>query len=157
MNYRRIELNDGNNNNDLEPLLLQIAKWHNLTPRLWKPDYMPSDADIEETVQRIRNTKNEDIFLAIAEDYEGYMQGFIWACKQEGSQDCVMILSLYIEENYRGRGTATKLKVLLEEWCRLEGIKTIQTTAHYSNTKMIELNQKLGYAPGMVFMTKSLD
>lgn len=41
-------------------------------------------------------------------------------------------------------------------WCRHEDIKSIQTTVHYSNNSMLALNQKLGYIPGMVFMTKTL-
>lgn len=156
MNYRKIELNDSSNDKELELLLIQIAKWHNITPKLWMSDYRASTVDIEKTVQRIRNTKNEDLFLVVAEDDEGQAQGFIWAYKQEKPQYSVMILSLYITEGYRGRGIATNLKVLLEDWCRLECIKTIQTTIHYSNHNMMALNQKLGYTPGMVYMTKDL-
>lgn len=152
MNYRKIELN---NDQEIESILIKIAKWHNLTPKLWVANYRLSDEDVEETVQRIRSTKHADLFLMIAED-KGQAQGFIWAYKQERPQDSVMILSLYVTEDYRGQGVATELKVLLEEWCRLEGIKTIQTTTHYTNHNMIALNQKLGYVPGMVHMTKTL-
>ncbi len=67
-----------------------------------------------------------------------------------------MILSLYTEEDRRGQGVATNLKSLLEEWCKLEGIRTIETTVHYKNSSMITLNQKLGYVPGMLYMTKTL-
>ncbi len=156
MNYRKIELDGNYTDKKLELILMQIAKWHNLTPRLWRPDYKASTADIEETVQRILNTKNEDLFLAIAEDNQRDLQGFIWAYKQDEPQDTVMILSLYVTENYRSHGVATNLKILLEEWCRLEGIKAIQTTVHYSNSSMLALNQELGYIPGMVYMTKIL-
>lgn len=156
MNYRKIEFDNGNMNKKLEFLLMQIAKWHNLTPKIWIPDYKVSTTDIEETVQKIQNTRNEDLFLAIAEDEQGHTQGFIWACKQEKSQDSVMILSLYVTEDYRSQGVATKLKKLLEEWCLLEGIKTIETKVHYKNNSMMELNRKLGYTPGMVYMIKKL-
>ncbi|MFA5523406.1 MAG: GNAT family N-acetyltransferase [Tissierellales bacterium] len=156
MNYRKIELDISNNDEKLEELLSQIAKWHNLTPKLWISEYRTSAEEIEETVQRIKKTKNEDLYLAVAEDDEGHVQGFIWASKQEKPKDSVMILSLYITKEYRGHGTATNLKFMLEEWCRREGIKAIQTTVHYSNSNMLALNQKLGYIPGMVFMTKTL-
>jgi RimJ/RimL family protein N-acetyltransferase len=155
MNYRRIELND-KNDKELESILFQIGKWHNLTPKQWRPDYRVTSEDIEKTVERIRKTKNEDLFLAVAEDEQEQIQGFIWAYKQEKPKDSVMIISLYVTENYRRKGIATNLKLLLEDWCRFEGIKTIQTTVHYNNRKMIELNEKLGYTPGMVNMTKSL-
>lgn len=156
MNYRKIELDGNYTDKKLELILIQIAKWHNLTPKLWRPDYKVSALDIEETIQRILNTKNEDLFLAIAEDNQRDLQGFIWAYKQDEPQDTVMILSLYVTENYRSHGVATNLKILLEEWCRLEGIKAIQTMVHYSNSSMLALNQKLGYIPGMVYMTKIL-
>jgi len=156
MNYRKIELKDSSNDKELDLILTQIAKWHNLTPKLWNPDYRVSDADIEKTVQRIKNTKNEDLFLAIAEDNKGQAQGFIWAYKQEKPKDSIMILSLYTTEEYRRCGVATNLKELLEKWCQIEGIKKIQTTVHYNNPNMMELNQKLGYIPGMVYMTKTL-
>ncbi|WP_313340149.1 GNAT family N-acetyltransferase [Sedimentibacter sp.] len=156
MNYRKIEINGINDDNKLDLLLTKIAKWHNLTPKLWINNYKASNTDIDETVRRIKNTRNKDLFLAIAEDDENNIQGFIWAYKQEKVQDSVMILSLYTEEDYRGQGIATNLKNLLEEWCRFEGIKTIETTVHYNNNSMIALNQKLGYAPGMLYMTKTL-
>lgn len=156
MNYRRIKINNSNIDEELNVLLRQIAKWHNLTPKIWIPDYKVSIADIEETVQKILNTKNEDLFLTIAEDKGGNIQGFIWACKQDEPQDTVMIISLYVVENHRGYGIATKLKILLEEWCKYEGIKAIQTTVHYKNIDMLTLNKKLGYVTGMINMTKTL-
>lgn len=154
MNYRKIDLNDSST--ELELNLNKIAKWHNLTPKLWNPKYRITTEDIEETLLRIKNTKAEDLFLTITEDEEGEVQGFIWAYKQQSPEDSVMILSLYVSEGYRKQGIATKLKELLEEWCLIEGIKTIHTTTHYSNHNMIALNQKLGYNPGMVYMTKTL-
>ena len=155
MNYRKIEFG-GKYIKELELTLKQIAKWHNETPKLWIPNYKASEEDIEETVEKIINTRTEDLFIAIAEDGQENIQGFIWACKEKENKDSVMILSLYVEKDYRHSGIATNLKISLEEWCRIEGIKTIQTTVSYKNEKMLMLNQKLGYMPGMVHMTKSL-
>ncbi|MGI5998566.1 MAG: GNAT family N-acetyltransferase [Lutispora sp.] len=120
------------------------------------PDYEPTNEDIEQTVERIRNTKDEDLFITVAEDEKGQAQGFIWAYRMEESSDCVMILSLYVAEEYRRQGIATNLKVMLEEWCSSQGVKTIKTTTHYNNKNMIELNKKLGYVPDMVQMSKTL-
>lgn len=156
MNYKKIEIYGINDDNKLDSLLMEIAKQHNLTPKLWTNNYKASDKDIDEAVKRIKNTGSNNLFLAIAEDDKNNMQGFIWAHKQEKVPDSVMILSLYTSENYREQGIATNLKSLLEEWCRLEGIKTIETTVHYNNSSMIALNQKLGYTPGMLHMTKTL-
>lgn len=154
MKYRKIEINFQDEN--LNHLLVQIAKWHNDTPRLWIPDYEPTNEDIEQTVERIRGTKDEDLFLTVAEDENGQAQGFIWAYRMEEPSDCVMIVSLYVAEDYRRQGIATNLKKMLEEWCKSKGVKTIKTTTHYNNKSMIELNKKLGYVPGMVHMSKTL-
>ncbi|MBS4535720.1 GNAT family N-acetyltransferase [Clostridium sp. D2Q-14] len=156
MNYKKLEINDINIDEEIKSILVQIARWHNLTPKLWRSDYKISAEDIDRTVERIHKTKSQDLFLTIVEDEQGEIQGFIWAYKQEESQNSVMILSLYVTEDYRGRGIATRLKELLEQWCRLEGIKTINTTTHYNNHNMIKLNKKLGYIPGMVYMSKTL-
>lgn len=156
MHYRKIEVNGINGDDKLELLLIKIAKWHNLTPKLWINNYKASNTDIDETVRRIKNTRNEDLFLAVAEDDQNNIHGFIWAYKQEKAQNSVMILSLYTAEGCRGQGIAINLKNLLEEWCRFEGIKTVETTVHYSNSNMIALNKKLGYVPGMVYMKKTL-
>ena len=156
MNYRRIQPDSTHLDKELDVVLDQIGKWHNLTPKLWIQDYKVSAEDVERTIERIKSTKKEDLFLAIAEDEQNNLKGFLWAYKQENPQNSVMILSLYVEKDCRGHGVASKLKGVLEEWCSTEGIKKIQTTVHYTNSKMIKLNQKLGYVPGMVFMTKTL-
>ncbi|QOR36836.1 GNAT family N-acetyltransferase [Clostridium sp. 'deep sea'] len=152
MNYRKIEVNENE-----APILTQIAKWHNFTPKQWMPKYKPTNDDIEATITQINKTAKEDLFIAIAEDNQQQIQGFIWAYKQDKPQDSVMILSLYVTTQYRKCGVATKLKTLLEEWCKQKAVKSIQTTVHYTNNKMIELNKKLGYAPGMVYMTKKIE
>ncbi|SHI61768.1 GNAT family N-acetyltransferase [Lutispora thermophila] len=154
MKYRKVQLNSQDKN--LKHLLVQIAKWHNDTPKIWIPDYEPTDEELEQTMGSIRSTKDEDLFLTIVEDEKGQAQGFIWAYRMEETSDCVMIKSLYVTEEFRGHGIATKLKGLLEEWCRDIGVKTIKTTTHYNNKNMLALNIKLGYVPGMVHMCKNL-
>lgn len=156
MNYKKIEISGNNDDYKLDLLLTKIARWHNLTPKLWRADYKVSEKDVEETVNRIKNSQKKDLFLAIAEDEQDNVQGFIWACRKEEAQDSVLILSLYTAEEYRDQGIATNLKKMLEEWSRLEGIKVIETTVHYTNKRMIDINQKLGYIPGMVHMKKKL-
>lgn len=155
INYRKIEINE-NDDDKVDLLLTKIAKWHNITPKLWRDNYKVLENDIEETVNRIKNTQNKDLFLAIAEDEHDDLQGFIWACREEEVPYSILILSLYTTEKYRDHGVATNLKTMLEEWCRLEGIKTIESTVHYTNKRMIDINQKLGYVPEMVHMKKIL-
>ncbi len=136
-------------------LLNRVAAWHNATPILWMPEYQPSAQDIEETVNRLFQSPPEDLFLMIA--FHGKTPvGFIWADRQVQRQDTVMIMSLYVEPKYRQGGISTALKLALEDWCRENDIKAIETTVHYTNHKMIGLNQKMGYEAGMVTMKKRI-
>ncbi|MDH8679739.1 GNAT family N-acetyltransferase [Fusibacter bizertensis] len=151
MNYSKVSLEDS----DIEQILLKLSKWHNLTPKIWTENYVASDEDIKETIERIKSTKNSDLFLGIARD-EDDITGFIWGQKQENPENSVMIQSLYVEKRYRNIGVASKLKKNFEVWCQSEGINSIVTTVHYKNKNMLELNRKLGYEPGMVYMRKKL-
>ncbi len=138
-----------------EDVLFQIAKWHNLTPKLWLPDYKVSEKDISETINRINDTPKEDLFIEYALDSNDVVVGFIWAYRMV-DKNKVMIMSIYVNEEYRNKGVAKTLKEKLEVWCRNERVDEIHTTVHYKNTNMIKLNEKLGYEPGMVSMVKRL-
>ena len=73
----------------LSDLFEQIEEWHNDTPRLWIPDYEPTNEDIDEALDRIRSSKDKDLFLTVAEDEGGQAKGFIWAYRMEEPSDWV--------------------------------------------------------------------
>lgn len=150
MRYRRLNIKD-------EPLdvIELIAKWHNLTPKIWIPDYNVTKEDILESVDKIKNTSPSDLYIAISEENKK-INGFIWAARQETPVNSALILSLYVLEESRNIGIATDLKNYFEDWCKKEGVDIIQSTVHYNNKKMLELNKKLGYVPNMVYMTKKI-
>lgn len=126
----------------------KLAEWHNETPRLWMPDYVPTEIEINETINRMKSNKS---YICVAED--GELKGFIWA---EQEEDEVMILSLYVHDSVRQQSVGTTLKENLEAWCIKEGIKKIKTTVHSKNKNMLALNEKLGYESKMVHMEKRL-
>jgi len=144
MDYIRVDTKQVN-----DQVLYNIAKWHNETPRIWIPDYIPTEEEITETINRM---KNNESYICIAKEED--ILGFIWAEKQE--QD-VMILSLYVDEAIRQKSVGTELKLQLEHWCKENGIRKIKTTVHSKNKKMLSLNKKLGYESKMVHMEKIVD
>ena len=159
IHYNRIELVEplsAQVDSRTHELLSVIATWHNSTPILWRPEYQPTDKDIQETINRLYETPHEDLFLMIA-SHEQQPIGFIWAYRQVEKPSRGMILSLYVEPKYRQCGISTALKVALEDWCRKVDIQVIETTVHYTNHNMIKLNQKMGYEVGMVNMRKVLE
>lgn len=135
--------------------LRQIAVWHNTTPKLWVENYEITEEDVRETIERIATTPEEDLFLLIAVEGKRLL-GFIWAYVNSHEKQSVMILSLYVDKDFRNQGLAKELKEALEEACKTRGIKSIQTTVHSTNHPMLELNKSLGYKSSMVYMEKTL-
>jgi len=129
--------------------IYRLAKWHNETPSLWIENYQASEEDIQETISRMQSKKN---YIAVAEEEE--IKAFIWA---EVDDHEVMILSLYVEPNVRQQHLGTYLKEALETWCKITGISKIKTTVHSKNSKMIALNEKLGYQAKMIHMEKLIE
>ena len=127
-----------------------------MTPKLWLSDFKVSEKDILETINRIKDIPKEELFIEYALDSNDVVIGFIWAYRMVDNNK-VMIMSIYVNEEHRNKGVAKTLKEKLEVWCADKGVDEIHTTVHYENTKMIKLNQKLGYEPGMISMVKRLD
>lgn len=140
--------------NDL--ILHQISKWHNMTPKLWIEDYKPTAEDLKETIKRIVETEKSGLYLGIAQDDQDELVGFIWAYRKSDDEKSVMIMSLHVEPEYRNQGIASQLKQNLESWCKEIGVQSVETTVHFDNKNMLELNLKLGYNAGMVCMKKKL-
>ena len=96
------------------------------------------------------------LYLGIAQDDQDEPVGFIWAYRKSDDDKNVMIMSLHVEPEYRNQGIASQLKQNLESWCKEIGVQSVETTVHFDNKNMLELNLKLGYNAGMVCMTKKL-
>lgn len=137
----------GMNPDRITDTIRQLATWHNETPRLWMPDYQATAEEIMSTCQRM---VDNDCYIALAGEPP---VGFLWA---EAHEDHVMILSLYVAPDHRHQNIATQLKLMLEDWCKANGIYRIKTTVHSTNVKMLQLNEKMGYEAKMVHMEKKL-
>ena len=64
--------------------------------------------------------------------------------------------ALWIHENYRRRGFATKLKAMGEEWAHRIGADFINSNVLPGNNGIITLNERLGYSPYKINMRKKL-
>lgn len=133
---------------EINETLRQLARWHNETPQLWMPHYSYTESDVITTVNRM--VKKESVII-VAETERTI--GFIWGEVQNGN---LMILSLYVDENFRKHQVATALKNELETWCIQNDIHKILTTVHSKNKNMLALNEKMGYEAKMVHMEKKL-
>lgn len=134
--------------NTINETIRLLARWHNETPKQWIQNYTFTEQDVISTVNRM--VRDTSVIILAEEDRP---IGFIWGEKQ--NQD-LMILSLYVDENFRKHQVATDLKLQLETWCRNNDIQKILTTVHSKNKNMLALNEKLGYEQKMIHMEKKL-
>lgn len=144
------------NEHDLQELKF-IADVHEQLPAGWIAKYEVNQEDIDKTFHRLITKQHANrIFCAIIE-HEQKIISYIWAEISEKSQAVVDIMSLWTDEDYRRQGVATVLKIELEKWAKLQpNVKMINTMVSKKNSKMIELNEKLGYEINYYRMTKQL-
>ena len=95
-----------------------------------------------------RTSKDSRTIAEIIEDENGCIIGYIWVpfCFDEESGFAFAdIQDIYIEENYRESGLATKLISYAEDKARRSGAKVIRSGTGCENIKSIRLHEKLGY------------
>lgn len=133
------------NENDLKEFNF-IAKIHESLPGAWIDNYTIDDEEVKITLKGlVEKHKTNDILCYIAEK-DSKIISFIWAEINKSNLETVDIISLWTDEEYRGQGIASSLKIELEKWAKLEtSAKSISTTVSAKNKSMINLNRKLGY------------
>ncbi|MEM7124832.1 MAG: GNAT family N-acetyltransferase [Chloroflexota bacterium] len=135
----------------------RIARIHMEGPLDWIEGYQVSEEAVEQTYKVLSESNdNPNTHVIVARDRDKSLVGFHWISIVPEDEDSARIESLWIDESYRRRGIATKLKGLGEVWVKEKGAKQIITTVFYVNKKMIDLNIKEGFVPGQVQMTKQL-
>ena len=54
-----------------------------------------------------------------------------------------------VAATHRGRGIATALKRRAIAWARQDGVSWFYTSSEMGNARMIAINRRLGYQPGV--------
>ena len=54
-----------------------------------------------------------------------------------------------VASTYRGRGIARALKLRAIAWARQRGVRWFYTSSEIGNARMIAVNRRLGYEPGV--------
>lgn len=67
------------------------------------------------------------------------------------------VRALWVHQDLRGRGVATRLKELAETWARAMGAAFMDTNVRVTNERMIALNTKMGYEVVRLNFRKGLD
>ena len=115
-----------------------VVQKHAEAPQEWGMDYEPSELDIAHFTEL---ATAENAVLQVIRDAKKII-AFLWF---NFGETRVELLSLWTDPDYRRKGMAKKLKIAAEKWGRDNGKKLMTTTVFASNTKMIALNELLGY------------
>ena len=99
----------------------------------------------------LKQTAQDDRAIAeIIETEDGRIVGYLWTtfCEDEESGFCFAeIQEIYIEEEFRRHGVATRLYEYAEAKARHNGAKVIRSGTGLCNKASIRLHERLGFAP----------
>lgn len=140
-----------------EAVLMELAHIHNGCPKAWNPDHCYSEQDLARTLTELKKDVSRPGSVILVRDSHREIVGFHWARLREASLPRVAyLMSLWVHPDYRGHGIATGLKRRMEQWLIEQGVAEVRTDVHIANERMLELNQKLGFEPVVMGMSKTI-
>jgi ribosomal protein S18 acetylase RimI-like enzyme len=95
----------------------------------------------------------------MARTADGAMVGHVWIARvlnQFTGRSEALILNLFVEEDFRGRGAAKRLMDVAEEWARGQDLERIGLSVAVDNEPAVRLYEEMGDAPEKQRMTRRL-
>lgn len=139
-----------------DPILFQeIAKIHAYLPNIWD---QVSTENIQMTIRSLMKQSRESrlILICATDPKEGQLIGYCWGERDISQPERLLIISTWVDKDFRNQKLATKLKKKLESYSKESGVRVISTCVSPQNKEMISLNESLGYTVSMVQMDKQL-
>lgn len=92
----------------------------------------------------------------VVSDVNGEVNGVLWfsTIKEKKS---VFIHAIYVKQEYRSRGVSDSLIKYLEEYCKREGLDTIEGNVTTNLTQAIKFYEKQGFKIKRYLMVKKLN
>lgn len=152
MNELKFENLDLNNDEDV----LAVATIHCGAPGEWVSGHSYSDDCVDRAVENMRNSVHS-CHVVLARNPNHELVGLHWVqLEVRSDQKFGNVVSLWVHPGFRRQGVGTRLKELAESWLRSNGASEIRTQVYVENSKMMALNEKLGYKTVLLGMSKSL-
>ncbi len=85
----------------------------------------------------------------VARTADGALVGHVWVARvlnQFTGRSEAMVLNLYVEEDFRGRGAAKRLMDVAEEWARVQDLDRIGLSVAVDNEPAVRLYEEMGYS-----------
>jgi len=133
---------------------------------LWRK--LTSDGTLiidDENLKRFREflegLSKEDENQVLVSEINGRIVGFLMFMKQARSmlrlrRSRAMITDLYVDEEYRHQGLASKLLERCLEHLRSTGVEEVRVSVLADNARAVSLYRKLGFTDHMIMMNRPL-
>lgn len=85
----------------------------------------------------------------VARTADGAMVGHVWVARvlnQFTGRSEALVLNLYVEEDFRGRGAAKRLMAVAEEWAADQDLDRIGLSVAVDNEPAVRLYEEMGYS-----------
>jgi len=118
------------------------------------PDSKPDMKTIKKSI--LETYKKDKEAIKVVEENGKVIAHIILKIKKTSMNTYGMIDYIFVDEMHRGRGIATKLMKLAEEYFRKKGIRKLRATITLTNTPSLKMSKKLGYKEKRVIMEKDI-
>ncbi|GGG89840.1 GNAT family N-acetyltransferase [Staphylococcus pragensis] len=148
----------------MQKLKIEDTKWIETIARLHEYYLEQREVDYNATRMSIalrqemivrRLQYSEGVIFIKLDSQKAQLIAFVWG-HYERSFDTVITEMLYTGPHFRGKGYATQLKRMLEQWAVNQGASAIEGTVDANNEKMIHINKARGYEVSHLKMRKDL-
>lgn len=95
----------------------------------------------------------------VARTADGALVGHVWVARvlnQFTGRSEALVLNLYVEEDFRGRGAAKRLMDVAEDWARGQDLERIGLSVAVDNEPAVRLYDELGYSAENQRMSRRL-
>lgn len=149
--YEHLDLSDTKS-------ICEIARIHCNVPAEWEDGFECSESQVNKIASKLCVTSQGcENLVVVARNRNEELIGFHWIQLTETGLDRYgEIYSLWVSAIVRRQGVGSNLKTVAEKWLKSQGVSKVKTKVYSSNTKMIALNNKLGFTTEMVRMVKKL-
>ena len=96
----------------------------------------------------------------VAKTADGRMVGHVWVARvlnQFTGRSEALVLNIFVEEDFRGRGAAKRMMEVVEAWARGQDLERIGLTVGVDNEPAVRLYEEMGYSAENQRMMRRLD
>lgn len=148
--YRSVDYNN-------EKELLFIADTDIQIPAKFDREFPTDEKMILDRLKHFKEKFNQEDFFQVAVDGQKIV-GFHLIKKHPhfNNKNVGNVYTLWVSNEYRQTGIAKELKKQGEDWAKKSNLDHLYTWVHVDNSKMLNLNKKLGYEPTNIKMVKKI-